>query len=175
MKLIVWLGNPGTQYKTTRHNVWFMFLDRLCDYKKISSSWEENKKFKWEIIETFFAWEKTILLKPQTFMNLSGEAVMQVKNFYKIDNSDIFVIYDDISLDFEKIRYRDKWSAGGQNWVKSIISYIGEEFKRIKIWIGQDRRFDLSDWVLSKFKTEELEKLNCEIFEEAYLLLEKNL
>lgn len=175
MKLIVWLGNPWPKYEKTRHNVGFLFLDWLCDKKNIMADWKENKKFKWEIIETNFSGEKVILLKPLTYMNLSGESLIQVKNFYKIDNEDILVVYDDISLDFEKIRYRSKWSAGGQNGVKSIIKNIWEEFMRIKIWIWQDKRFDLSDWVLSKFSSDELSLLNCEIFEKAYELLEENL
>jgi PTH1 family peptidyl-tRNA hydrolase len=174
MKLIIWLWNPWAQYEKTRHNVGFLFLDFLVWEKTLSWEWKNEKKFSGEIFETIFNWEKTILLKPQTFMNLSWESVLKIMSFYKIDKKDIIIIFDDISLDFWKIRFRESWSAWWQNWVKSIISHIWEDFKRIKIWIGQDRKFDLSDWVLSKFTPEELNELNENIFKESLVLLEKN-
>lgn len=175
MKLIVWLWNPWLQYEKTRHNAWFLFLDWFKNELNILNDWKNETKFKGEILETFIAWEKIILLKPQTFMNLSWESVLKIMSFYKIEKKDIIVIFDDVSLDFWKIRFRESWSAWGQNWVKSIIQNIWEEFRRIKIWIGQDRRFDLADWVLSKFSEEELKKLNEEIFIEVKSLLVKNL
>lgn len=175
MKLIIWLGNPWNEYEKTKHNVWFLFLDWLRNELNITSDFKNESKFKALILETNISWEKTILLKPQTFMNLSWESVLKIMSFYKIPKDDIIVIFDDISLEPWKIRFRESWSAGWQNWVKSIITNIWEEFKRIKVWIGQDRRFDLSDWVLSKFNEEELEKLNNETFKEVKELLLKNL
>ncbi len=175
MKLIVWLWNPWKEYEKTRHNVWFLFLDFLKEKLNIWEDFQKEDKFKWEIIFTFINWEKTILLKPQTYMNLSWESVIKIMNFYKIDISDIIVIFDDISLESWKIRFRRSWSAGGQNWIKSIISNIWESFKRIKIGIWQDKRYDLSDWVLSKFNLEELQNLQKQTFLEVYDLLLKNL
>jgi PTH1 family peptidyl-tRNA hydrolase len=175
MKLIIWLWNPWEKYEKTRHNVGFLFLDWLKSNLSITDDFKNESKFKWEILETIISWQKTILLKPQTFMNLSWESVIKVMNFYKIDKKDIIVIFDDISLDFWKVRFRESWSSGWQNWVKNIIANIWEDFKRIKIGVWQDKRYELSDWVLSKFSSEELEKLNKEIFFEVYEKLLKNL
>lgn len=174
MKLIIWLWNPGEKYKNTRHNVWFLFLDFLQEKLNISWSFEEVSKFKAEILETNINSEKTLLVKPLTFMNLSGESVLKLLSFYKIEKKDIIVIFDDISLEPGKIRFRESGSAGWQNGVKSIISNIGEDFKRIKIGIGHDKKWDLSDWVLSKFSGEELEKFKKETFPEVYELLLKH-
>lgn len=174
MKLIVWLWNPGSEYEKTRHNIWFLFLNYLVEEKKLIWEWKEEKKFKAEVFETNFIQEKIILLKPQTYMNLSWESVLKIMSFYKIDKKDLIVIFDDISLEFWKIRFRESGSAWGQNWVKNIILHLWEDFKRIKIWIGQDKRYDLSDWVLSKFSIEELKTLNEKIFKEALEMLEKN-
>jgi len=175
MKLIIWLWNPWKEYEKTRHNVWFIFLDWLKNDLNINIDFKNESKFKAEIIETNIFWEKTIFLKPQTFMNLSWESVLKIMSFYKIEKKDIIIIFDDISLDFEKIRFRESGSAWGQNWVKSIINHIWEEFMRIKIGIGYDQKWDLSDWVLSKFSTQELEKLESKIFLEVKNLLLKNL
>lgn len=174
MKLIIWLWNPWEKYKNTRHNVWFLFLDFLQEKLNISWDFEAISKFKAEILETIINWEKTLLVKPQTFMNLSGESVLKLLSFYKIEKKDIIVIFDDISLEPWKVRFRESWSAGWQNGVKSIISHIWEDFKRIKIGIWQDKRWDLADWVLSKFSEEELKKLQKEIFPEVYKLLLKH-
>lgn len=167
MKLIIWLWNPWNEYKKTRHNVGFLFLDWLIDDLNLNWEWKNEPKFKSEIFETNYNFEKTILLKPQTYMNLSWEAVLKIMSFYKIPLEDIIVIFDDISLEPWKIRFRDSWSAGWQNWVKSIISHIWENFKRIKIWIWQDKRFDLADWVLSKFNDEEIDSLKKDFFPKA--------
>ena len=175
MKLIIWLWNPWEKYKNTRHNVWFLFLDFLQEKLNISWKFEEISKFKAEILETNINGEKTLLVKPLTFMNLSWESVLKLLSFYKIEKKDIIVIFDDISLEPGKIRFRASGSAGWQNGVKSIIWNIWEDFKRIKIGIGQDKRWDLSDWVLSKFSDTELEKLKSETCPEVYDLLLKNL
>lgn len=170
MKLIIGLWNPGEKYTLTRHNVWFLFLDY---YRQNNNFWEFQfeSKFNAQISTGSYDWEKCLLVKPQTFMNLSGESVQKISHYYKIEKQDWVVIYDDVSMDFSKIRFRDKWSAGGQNGIKSIISKFDQDFNRIKIWVGQDKRYDLSDWVLSKFKEEEQIDLDNEIFPEVEALL----
>lgn len=173
MKIIVWLGNPWDKYLKTKHNIWFIFLDKL----KKENNFEEFKfesKFKWEISNWNINWEKTILLKPQTFMNLSWESLKKLTDFYKVSNDEIIVIYDDLSMDFWKIRFREKWSAWWHNWVKDIIRFFWDEFKRIKVWIWFNSNFEVSDWVLSKFTEEELIDIDNEIYKNTYnLLIEK--
>ncbi len=161
MKIIIWLGNPGAKYANTRHNVGFMMVDSLQN--NTLGEWEDSK---WK---GFIAkWRDILLFKPTTFMNLSGEAVSLLVNFYKIDpKTDILVISDDIDMEFGKVRYRTKWSHGGQNGLRDIIAKLGtDEFARIKIGIGRDPRFDVSDWVLSRFTNEENDTLQGEIFDE---------
>lgn len=171
MKLIVWLWNPWLEYKNTRHNVWFMFLDYLQEIW-----WFENfkdSKFKWIISEWLYNQEKIILLKPMTYMNLSWESIISLTNFYKIGIEDLIVIYDDVSMDFGKIRFRNEWRDGWHNWVKSIISsFWTEQFARIKIWVWIDSKFELSDWVLSKFKQKEIDDLPKNIFPDTIKKLE---
>ena len=174
MKLIVWLWNPWKQYEKTRHNVWFMFLDFLA-WKENFSEFKLESKFKAEISNWFFNWEQTILLKPQTYMNLSWESVRKIVDFYKIDLDDIIVIYDDLSMDFGKIRFREKGSAWGHNWVKDIIKHFWDKFKRIKIWIWFNPNYEVSDWVLSKFNDCEIDKLENEVFPETYKLLKEKI
>ncbi|MDD2487289.1 MAG: aminoacyl-tRNA hydrolase [Candidatus Gracilibacteria bacterium] len=174
MKIIVGLGNPGTEYSKTRHNVGFIFLDFLKE--KLNFEDFKDSKFKAVVSEGVLNGEKLILLKPMTYMNLSGESVANAINFYKLDcKNDIIVIFDDISMDFGKIRFRDKGSAGGHNGIKSLIEKLGtEEFKRIKVGVGFDPKYDVSDWVLSKFSKQESEELSNYILEECYsLFLEK--
>ncbi len=175
MKIIVWLWNPWVQYDKTRHNVWFLFLDFL----KTSFGFEDFKdsKFKWLISEGNFSWEKIILLKPMTYMNLSWESVSAIVNFYKLDyKEDIIVIFDDISMEFAKIRFRSNWSAWWHNWIKSLIwSFWSETFKRIKIWVWLDSRYDVSDWVLSKFNTLELKEMDDSVFPEVESILKEKL
>lgn len=174
MKIIVWLWNPGDKYKITKHNVWFMFLDYLKEKEKFSEFIFESK-FKWEISRWLYNWEKTILLKPQTFMNLSWESIKKLIDYYKIELEDFILVYDDMSMDFWKIRFREKWSAWWHNWIKNTINFIWENFKRIKIWIGFDKKYEVSDWVLSKFSEEELIDLENEIFKETILLLNEKI
>lgn len=173
MKLIVWLWNPWKKYEKTKHNVWFMFLDFLLS-KNSFSDFKNESKFKAETSEWKISWEKTILLKPQTYMNLSWESLRKISDFYKINLDDIIIIYDDLSMDFSKIRFRDTWSAWWHNWIKDIIKYFWKDFKRIKIWIWFNPNFEVSDWVLSNFTLEELENLEKEVFDKVYdLLIEK--
>ena len=150
----------------TRHNVGYLFADFLRD-KWGFEDWKDSK-FKGTISEGTFRGEKVILLKPTTFMNLSGESVASLVNFYKIPRENILVFSDDIDMDFGKIRLRDKGSSGGQNGLKSIALDLGtEEFSRLKIGIGRNDRYDVADWVLSKFSSEEKKNLQERIFIEA--------
>lgn len=157
--LIVGLGNPGMQYETTRHNAGFMAIDHIaaeehCEVKKY--------KFKGYVGEASVAGKRCLLLKPQTYMNNSGEAVVAAMQFYKLDIDHVIVIFDDISLEPGKLRIRRKGSAGGHNGIKSIIELTGtEDFSRIKLGVGAKphKGMDLADWVLSKFKPDELKQL----------------
>ena len=156
MKLIICLGNPGVKYSNTRHNVGFMFADLLAE--KIGVSFVNEPKFKSELTKGVYNGEALWIVKPQTFMNLSGEALLALKNFYKIDIKDLFLVYDDISLELGKIRFRSKGSDGGHNGVKSIIKYAQTQtFDRLKIGIGIQPPFMKSeDFVLQNFSSEQL-------------------
>ncbi len=164
MKLIVWLGNPGHQYENTRHNVGFFMIDALRE-ALCFSDWIDSR-FSGVMSEGSIDGEKIFLLKPTTYMNLSGESVSKVVNFYKIDPIiDILILVDDLDMEFAKVRYRTKWSAGWQNGIKSIIWQLGtDQFARIKIGIGRDDCYTVSDWVLSRFQKDELEVLKSDIF-----------
>lgn len=148
MKLIVGLGNPGKSYEKTRHNVGFMVLDKLIQDLNLKT----QTKFKGEFTQTTLNGESVVLLKPHTFMNLSGESVRLVKDFYKIEDPDILVIYDDLDLPVGKLRLREKGSSGGHNGIKSIISHLHhQDFKRIRIGIDKDPLIVTADYVLGKF------------------------
>lgn len=155
MKLIVGLGNPGKEYEDTRHNVGFMVIDRLAEMWDTDVS---QMKFKSEMGQARFGAEKVILLKPLTYMNLSGEAIRQAMDFYKLDLEDLLVIYDDLDLPAGKIRLRKKGSAGGHNGIKSTISHTGsQEFKRIKVGIDRPQNGQkVVDYVLQRFSKEQL-------------------
>lgn len=164
MKCIVGLGNPWKEYENTRHNVGFLIIDKL----RLSlwfEDWKESK-FKWVISEWVYHDQKILLVKPTTFMNLSGESVSRIANFYKLDPlCDILVISDDIDMEFAKVRFRKEWSHGGQNGLRDIIEKMGiSTFSRIKIGIGRHEKYNVSDWVLSKFTKEEWLKIDDEIF-----------
>lgn len=156
MRLIVGLGNIGKEYDNTRHNIGFAFIDYMS--KKYNA--EVNRvKFKGVYGEIFINNEKVILLKPSTYMNLSGESIREAMAFYKLTEEDIIVVYDDISLPVGRMRIRDKGSAGGHNGIKSIIQNIGTEvFPRVKIGVGQPEH-DLVSHVLGKFSKEDSEVL----------------
>jgi len=173
MKLVVWLWNPWKEYEKTKHNIWFLFLDYLIENEKFSD-FKNESKFKAELSTWIYLWEKTILLKPQTYMNLSWESIRKIVDFYKIDIDDIIIIYDDMSMDFSKLRFRDKWSAWWHNWIKSIISHFWDAFKRIKIWIWFNKNFEVSDWVLSKFSKEEMDEFD-KIFQDTKKILEEKI
>jgi PTH1 family peptidyl-tRNA hydrolase len=174
--LIVGLGNPGKEYENTRHNVGFDVLDLLCDKYNIDM---RRIKFKGMYGEGKIENEKVIFLKPMTFMNLSGESVKEVCDFYKIPNKNIIVIYDDISLDIGRMRIRKSGSAGGHNGIKNIIFNLSTDiFSRIKIGVGEPKG-DLVSHVLGKFSEDdrlEVEKvfnaavkaINCIITDGVY-------
>ena len=150
MKVIVGLGNPGRQYERTRHNIGFAAIDYIAGKNQIEIS---SKKHKALIGSGYLGGQKVLLVKPQTFMNLSGESLRGVMDFYKLEPSDFIVIFDDISLDVGQLRIRRKGSAGGHNGIKSIISHLGSmDFPRIKIGVGEKPKgYDLADYVLGHF------------------------
>ena len=154
MFLIVGLGNPGVEYAATRHNIGFDMITYLSDKYNIPVSSREGKAL---VGKGILAGEKVMLAQPQTYMNLSGESVRALMDYYKIDIEDLLVIYDDISLDVGQIRMRGKGSAGGHNGIKSIIQHTGtQEFARIKIGVGQKPEGgDLVKHVLGRFSREE--------------------
>lgn len=159
MKLIVGLGNPGKQYELTRHNAGFICLDAFAKDNNLEFKYES--KFKGEIATLVTNGQKTILLKPTTFMNLSGEAVKAVMSFYKIELDDILVISDDLDSRTGRVRIRTSGSAGGHNGHKNIISHVGsEQYKRIKIGIDRSNVIPVIDWVLQKFSNDEMALIN---------------
>lgn len=154
--MIVGLGNPGKKYEFTRHNAGFLCLDYFAQEKNVKI---DRLKFKALIGEIRLGEKRCLLMKPQTFMNLSGEAVREAAAFYKIAPENILVIFDDISLDVGKMRIRRKGTDGGHNGIKSIIYQLGADtFPRIKIGIGERPHpdYDLADWVLTPFTKEQL-------------------
>lgn len=155
MYLIVGLGNPGGEYERTRHNVGFMVLDELS--KKLdSSNFVTDKKHKAEIAKVRVDGQETILLKPQTYMNLSGESLASVSKYYKIEPEKTLVISDDVNLEPGQIRVRYSGESGGHKGLGSIISHTGIDFWRIRIGIGQSEQIPLEDFVLQKFSQDEL-------------------
>ncbi len=160
MKIIAGLGNPTDKYKGTRHNIGFMAIDRLAKDQNVSVN---NHKFKAMTASCFLGGQKVLLMKPLTFMNLSGESIRMAADFFKIDPEDVLIIYDDISLEPGMLRIRKKGSAGGHNGMKSIINHLGSDaFPRIRVGIGGDRHpdMDLADYVLSRFQGEEAEAID---------------
>lgn len=156
MKLIVGLGNYGDKYNWTRHNIGFEIIDQYS--KKYNIDLNENK-FNGIYKKTKILNEDVILAKPHTFMNLSGEFIYKIINYYKIQVKDLLVIYDDISLNIGDIKIKQKGSSGGHNGIKNIINMLQtDEFSRIKIGIGKPN-INLADYVLSKFNNEEKQKI----------------
>ncbi|RKF48523.1 aminoacyl-tRNA hydrolase [Bacillus wiedmannii] len=155
MKLIVGLGNPGREYELTRHNIGFMAIDELAKRWNISLN---EQKFKGVFGAGFVNGEKVILLKPLTYMNLSGESIRPLMDYYKIDVEDFVVLYDDLDIPVGKLRLRMKGSAGGHNGVKSTISHLGtQEFQRIRMGIDRPKNgMKVVDYVLGRFTSEEI-------------------
>ena len=156
MKLIVGLGNPGIEYKNTRHNIGFYYLDLLANKYNLTFKEKYNGMYTKTIINS----EDVILLKPLTYMNLSGECVIKFVNYYKIKNEDILIIHDDLDIDIGRIKLKENGSSGGHNGIKSIIDNLNtEKFKRLKIGISKNNLYDTKDYVLGKFTKDELDKI----------------
>ena len=158
MYLIAGLGNPSRTYEGTRHNIGFTMIDAIGNKFGIDVT---TKKHKALVGRGMIDGMRVILAKPQTYMNLSGESIREITDFYKIETENIIIIYDDISLDVGQLRIRKKGSAGGHNGVKNIIAHLGtQEFPRIKVGIGnKPEGWDLADYVLSKYTKAEQEAL----------------
>ncbi len=158
--MIVGLGNPGKQYENTRHNAGFMALDRIAE-----KAHAEIKRIKYKGLtgECTLAGKRVLLLKPSTFMNLSGQSVQEAMSFYKLPPERVLILFDDINLAPGKLRIRRKGSDGGHNGMKNIIYLSGsDQFPRIKLGVGQKPHpdYDLADWVLSRFSAQELKDLS---------------
>lgn len=159
MFIIVGLGNPTAEYAGTRHNVGFDVIDQIADKYNISVTERKHRAFCGKGI---IGGQKVILVKPQTYMNLSGESVRSVLDFYKVDvETELLVIFDDISLDVGQLRIRKKGSAGGHNGIKNIIQHLGTNvFHRIKVGVGEKPKgYDLADYVLGHFSKGEREQM----------------
>ena len=158
--MVVGLGNPDKKYENTRHNTGFICLDKVAE--KFGAN-VNRIKFKSLVGECTIDGKKVLLMKPQTYMNNSGQAVVEAMNFYKIPAENVVLIFDDISLDVGKMRIRRKGSDGGQNGVKNIIYLSGKDtFPRIKVGIGKKPHpeYDLAKWVLSKFSGDEIKLID---------------
>lgn len=170
MKLFVGLGNPGKEYELTRHNVGFLVMDALALELGVSF---KQEAFNASICITRINQEKVILMKPLTYMNLSGEAIARAMNYYKIPLEDLVVIYDDYDLPFKKLRLRSKGSSGTHNGMRNIVKMLGSEsFKRIRIGVGTHPFMDKKDFVMSKFSESELEALRPTLKQVAMALVE---
>lgn len=157
--LIVGLGNPGREYQTTRHNAGFMAVDSVV--KKLGIS-VDRIRFKGLCGEGTIAGKRVLFLKPSTFMNLSGESVLEAMQFYKLSADQVIVLYDDVSLEIGRLRIRRKGTDGGHNGIKNIILRTGrDDFPRVKIGVGQKPHadYDLADWVLSHFSDQDQKTL----------------
>ena len=167
--LIIGLGNPGPKYLWTRHNVGFLMLDLLAHDEGLNLNlvWEHKSKFSASLAFSSLDGLSLIFLKPQTFMNLSGQSLVSVSSYFKVSLEQTVVIYDDLDCEFGQVKVRMKGSHGGHNGIRSVIEVSGrDQFPRIKVGIGRPRmpQMDVSSWVLSDFSKEELELLKCEIY-----------
>ncbi len=157
--LLVGLGNPGKEYRLTRHNAGFLCMDAVCEKYACTT---DRSKFKALVGEATIAGKRVLLMRPQTFMNCSGEAVAAAANFYHIEPANIIVLSDDVNLAVGGLRVRGKGSDGGQKGLRSIIAELGTDaFPRIRVGVGQKPHpdYDMADWVLSTFAPSELDKL----------------
>lgn len=159
MKLVVGLGNPGEKYIATRHNMGFLIVDALAKRHNISIEKSKNKSLMGKGV---VAGDQVIMAKPQTFMNLSGEAVKPLFSYIDIETEDVIVIHDDLDLDFGRIKVKSGGGHGGHNGIRSIISYLGsKDFVRVRVGIGKPPpRWDVSNYVLSPFSADERENLH---------------
>lgn len=159
--LIVGLGNVGKKYDGTRHNIGFTVVDALRVQHELPE-WQEKPKFKALISEDFVGGKKVILAKPTTLMNNSGEAVRALKDFYKLKNTDIIVVHDELDLPFGTIKQKQGGGSAGNNGIKSLISHIGDDFNRVRVGIKNDQleQIDSADFVLAKFNSEEKKQLS---------------
>lgn len=160
MKLVIGLGNPGEKYAKTRHNIGFRVIEAMR--KKYGAETVSCSKYDAETTEIHFGEQKVILIKPMTFMNLSGESVQQFVNFYKLNpEKDILIVFDDKDLMFENLRHREEGSAGGHNGIKSLIKHLGTQaFNRLKFGVGHEEQSIPTDaFVLQRFSEEEEEQL----------------
>ena len=167
MKLIVGLGNPGAEYRDTRHNVGFNVVDALVHRWRVSDQWRE--KFDALLIKAMRGEDGVIAAKPLTFMNLSGRAVAAIAGFYKIEPADVFVIVDEVALPLGRLRARRDGSAGGHNGLKSIIEHLGTNaFPRMRVGVGRgDNRRDLADHVLGRFEASERDTVSAAVLRAA--------
>lgn len=158
MKLIIGLGNPGKEYENTRHNIGFFMLDNYLSTKNLTNY---KSKFNGLYIDTIINGEKVIFLKPQSYMNLSGEVVRKFVDFYKIEIEDILVISDDLDLKIGNFKLKDKGSSGGHNGLKNIELNLGSQnYKRLKIGIANNKSIDTKDYVLGKFNKDDINIYN---------------
>ena len=170
MKLIVGLGNPGKDYMNTRHNVGFDFIDHYLDKKNYDAVW--TKKFDGLYFQTIIEGEKVFFLKPLTFMNLSGESVSKIMNYYHIETNDLLVVSDDMDINIGNFKLKNNGSSGGHNGLKSIEECIHtSEYKRLKIGISKSGDIDTVDYVLGHFSKNDREVLE-KLFEDLVLVLD---
>lgn len=171
--LIVGLGNPGDEYANTRHNFGFMCVDDFARRNHFDP-WMNKKDFKCELTQVTMGDTRVILCKPQTFMNLSGEAVQAVQHFYKLNNQQTIVVHDELDINFGQIRMRIGGSAAGNNGIKSVTKHIGEDYGRVRIGIGPKSHpeMDSADFVLEDFNTEQQAELPAAVREVSAILSE---
>lgn len=160
MKLIVGLGNFPKEYDNTRHNVGFAMIDKIQE-EGVFSNWQENKKFKGQIATGNFENEECILLKPSTYMNLSGESVVLVMKFYKLKPQDLIVIHDEVDFEFGVVKTSTSRNSAGHNGIKSINSYVAEGYNRVRVGIGRPEHdsHSITNYVLGNFTASELERM----------------
>jgi len=172
--LLVGLGNPGKEYEYTRHNIGFLCIDEFVGKTDEMGDWMQKKDFKCLLASGQLGETRVLAIKPATFMNLSGEAVQAVSNFYKVPNGQILVVHDELDIDFGQIRLRIGGTSAGHNGVKSITKAVGEDYGRVRIGIGPKKppRINSEDFVLQKFSAEQQKQLPNLIKEARAILTE---
>ncbi len=158
MRLIIGLGNPEEKYIKTKHNIGFMVLEKIA--KKRGVVFRSEPHYESKFAELGDLENRIKLIEPQTFMNNSGRAVIKCKDYWKVDSEDIWVIHDDVDLEFGKVKIQFGCSSAGHNGIKSIIDKVGESFWRIRVGIGNDLKIPTDDWVLMNFSESDSKKLN---------------